>query len=282
MQTSELINFGSKILRKSTNSHRIDAEIILSYILKISREKILISENKVSQTNISKFKLLINRRLHNEPIAYILNKKEFRSKDFFVDKKSLIPRPETELIIDPIVKNFKNKRLFFLDIGVGSGCIISSILKELSHSKGVGVDICKDTILNAKINLLNLKVQNRARLLNRSFKNIFNHKFDLVVSNPPYVVRRDINRLSNDIKKFEPKLALDGGNDGLDVIRKIIYKSKSILKLNGILALEIGRGQYFSVAKALKENGFRKSRVIKDYKNNVRCIFSTLLKNKTK
>tara|TARA_B100000214_G_scaffold363320_1_gene328707 strand:- start:103 stop:945 length:843 start_codon:yes stop_codon:yes gene_type:complete len=280
MQTSELINFGSKILRKNTNSHRIDAEIILSHILKISREKILISENKVSQTNISKFKHLINRRLCNEPIAYILNKKEFRSKDFFVDKKSLIPRPETELIIDPIVKDFKNKSLFFLDIGVGSGCIISSILKEMSHSKGVGIDICKDTILNAKINLLNLKVQNRARLLNRSFKNIFNHKFDLVVSNPPYVVRRDINRLSNDIKKFEPKLALDGGNDGLDVIRKIIYKSKSILKLNGILALEIGRGQYFSVAKVLKKNGFRKSRVIKDYKNNVRCIFSTLLKIK--
>ena len=282
MQLSELINFGSKILRKSTNSNRIDAEIILSHILKISREKILISENKISKKNISKFKSLINRRLCNEPIAYILNKKEFRSKDFFVDKKSLIPRPETELIIDPIVKDFKNKSLFFLDIGVGSGCIISSILKELSHSKGVGIDICKDTILNAKINLLNLKVQNRARLLNRSFNNIFNHKFDLVVSNPPYVVRRDINRLSNDIKKFEPKLALDGGNDGLDVIRKIIYKSKSILKLNGILALEIGRGQYFSVVKVLKENGFRKSRVIKDYKNNVRCIFSTLLKNKTK
>ena len=280
MQTSELINFGSKILRKNTNSHRIDAEIILSHILKISREKILISENKVSKTNISKFKHLINRRLCNEPIAYILNKKEFRSKDFFVDKKSLIPRPETELIIDPIVKDFKNKSLFFLDIGVGSGCIISSILKEMSHSKGVGIDICKDTILNAKKNLLNLKVQNRARLLNRSFKHIFNHKFDLVVSNPPYVVRREINRLSNDIKKFEPKRALDGGNDGLDVIRKIIYKSKSILKLNGILALEIGRGQYFSVAKVLKKNGFRKSRVIKDYKNNVRCIFSTLLKIK--
>ena len=253
MQTSELINFGSKILRKNTNSHRIDAEIILSHILKISREKILISENQVSKTNISKFKHLINRRLCNEPIAYILNKKEFRSKDFFVDKKSLIPRPETELIIDPIVKDFKNKSLFFLDIGVGSGCIISSILKELSHSKGVGVDICKDTILNAKINLINLKVQNRARLLNRSFKNIFNHKFDLIVSNPPYIARHQLKNLDIGIKKFEPKLAL-----------------------------EIGRGQYFSVVKFLKENGFRKSRIIKDYKNNVRCIFSTLLKNKTK
>ena len=152
MQTSELIDFGSKILRKSTNSHRIDAEIILSHILKISREKILISENQVSKTNISKFKHLINRRLCNEPIAYILNKKEFRSKDFFVDKKSLIPRPETELIIDPIVKDFKNKSLFFLDIGVGSGCILLSVLKERKNFYGTGIDVSKNCLNICKIN----------------------------------------------------------------------------------------------------------------------------------
>ena len=166
MQTSELINFGSKTLRESTNTHRIDAEIILSHILKISREKILISENKVSQTNISKFKHLINRRLCNEPIAYILNKKEFRSKDFFVDKKSLIPRPETELIIDPIVKDFKNKSLFFLDIGVGSGCIISSILKELSHLNSKSLDQIKDMWKKDRIFNPKMKKNFRKDLLN--------------------------------------------------------------------------------------------------------------------
>ena len=157
-----------------------------------------------------------------------------------------------------------------------------SILKELNNSRGIGIDICKKSISNAKINLQKLAIKNRAKLLCKPIEQVFNHKFDLIVSNPPYVVKREINRLSNDVKKFEPKRALDGGNDGLDVIKKVIYKSQSILKLNGILALEIGRGQYFSVVKILKENGFRKSRVIKDYKNNVRCIFSTLLKNKTK
>ena len=277
MKTTQLLDFGSNILRsKKIVSHRIDSEVILSYILKISREKLLIKEDKICNENITKFRSLISKRLKQEPIAYIIGRKEFRSEDFFVDKKSLIPRPETELLIDPIVKIFKNKNLFFLDIGVGSGCIIFSILKELNHSKGIGIDICKKAVLNAKINLNRFNLKNRVKLLNKSVDQVLNKKFDLVVSNPPYIAKREINRLANDIRKFEPKIALDGGNDGLDVIKKVIYKSKGILKLKGVLALEIGRGQYFSVAKILKENNFRQTRIVKDYQNNIRCIFSTL------
>jgi len=277
MKTTQLLDFGSNILRsKKIVSHRIDSEVILSYILKISREKLLIKEDKICNENITKFKLLISRRLKQEPVAYIITRKEFRSEDFFVDKKSLIPRPETELLIDPIVKIFKNKNLFFLDIGVGSGCIIFSILKELNHSKGIGIDICKKAVLNAKINLNRFNLKNRVKLLNQSVDQVLNKKFDLIVSNPPYIVKREINRLANDIRKFEPKIALDGGNDGLDVIKKVIYKSKEILKVKGILALEIGRGQYFSVARVLRENNFRQIRIVKDYQNNIRCIFSTL------
>ena len=277
MKITQLLDFGSNILRsKKIISHRIDSEVILSYILKISREKLLIKEDKVCNENIIKFRSLISRRLKQVPVGYIIGRKEFRSEDFFVDKKSLIPRPETELLIDPIVKIFKNKNLFFLDIGVGSGCIIFSILKELNHSKGIGIDICKKAVLNAKINLNRFNLKNRVKLLNKSVDQVLNKKFDLVVSNPPYIVKRDINRLANDIRRFEPKVALDGGNDGLDVIKKVIYKSKEILKLKGVLALEIGRGQYFSVARILKENNFRQTRIVKDYQNNIRCIFSTL------
>jgi len=277
MKTTQLLDFGSNVLRsKKIISHRIDSEVILSYILKISREKLLIKEDKVCNESIIKFRSLISRRLKQEPVAYIIERKEFRSEDFFVDKRSLIPRPETELLIDPIVKIFKNKNLFFLDIGVGSGCIIFSILKELNHSKGIGIDICKKAVLNAKINLNRFNLKNRVKLLNKSVDQILNRKFDLIVSNPPYIVKREINRLANDIRKFEPKVALDGGNDGLDVIKKVIYKSKEILKLKGVLALEIGRGQYLSVTRVLKENNFRQIKIMKDYQNNIRCIFSTL------
>ena len=280
MVTSKLVNYGSNILKNgNVKTHRIDSEILLSHVLKISREKLLITENSVSPKKTLKFKSLISRRLKSEPIAYILQTKEFRSKDFIIKPASLIPRPETELLIDPIVKFFKNKNLFFLDVGVGTGCIISSILMELKNSSGVGLDISAVAISNTLINLRKQKLENRARLFNKSINNFNNYMFDLVISNPPYINRRDIKRLSDDIKKFEPRIALDGGNDGLDVIKKVIYKSKYILKNNGLLALEIGNGQYISVNNLLKRNNFRQILALKDYNNNIRCIFSTLQKN---
>ena len=275
MNSTQLLEIGAKTLKiNKVISYRLDSEIILSKILKISRENLLINEYKISDIKIMKFKSLISRRSKQEPIAYIFKKKEFRSRDFFIDNKSLIPRPETELLIDPIIKIFKNKSLFFLDVGVGSGCITYSILNEIKQSRGLGIDISKKSLINAKINLK--KFKNRAKLMKRSIDDITHTKFDLIVSNPPYIVKREINRLSQDIKKYEPRIALDGGNDGLDVVKKVIYKAKNILKSNGILALEIGTGQYLSVTKLLKACNFRKKIIIKDYKNNVRCIFSTL------
>ena len=279
MNTTELIKTGSEILKKNNiSSYSLDSEIILSNILKITREKLLIYEDKVTNKIVKKFKKLIIRRSLKEPIAYIIKNKEFMSKSFYVDNKSLIPRPETELLIQEIIKIYRNKRLFFLDIGVGSGCIMLSILKNLNKSTGIGIDISKSTLINSKKNLKKFKLLNRSKLLHKSINEMRNIKFDLIVSNPPYVVRRDIKRLSNDVKKFEPIIALDGGNDGLDVIKKVIYKAKYILKSNGILALEIGKDQYRLVTKVLEANNFREKIVIKDYKNNIRCIFSTLQK----
>ena len=278
MKTQELINLGSDFLKsRRILSNRIDSEILLSHIIGISRERLLIDEKQLGSNEIEQFKTLILRRSKNEPVAYITKNKEFRSINFFVDKNSLIPRPETELLIDPIISIFKRKKLFFLDVGIGTGCIIFSILKELKNSKGIGIDKCKKTIFNARKNLINLKLKNRTKLLHRPIDKVFGYKFDLIVSNPPYVVNRDIRYLSDDIKRHEPRYALDGGNDGLDVIRKVIYKSKHILKSNGILALEIGEGQHRDVIRMLNNNNFRLKEIIKDYQNNIRCIFSTLL-----
>ena len=161
-----------------------------------------------------------------------------------------------------------------LDIGTGTGCILLSILSENKKAKGVGIDISKDAIKVAKKNSLNLGLNKRANFFTKSINEIYNYKFDLIVSNPPYIKTSDIKNLSDDVKKFEPKIALDGGKDGLDVIKKIIYKSKTILKKSGLLALEVGYGQHYNVSQILKEQGFREELLVRDYRDNIRCILA--------
>ena len=276
MRAFEMIKFGSDLLKeKQITSNILDSEILLSKTLNKSREEILVNLDQIiNEKNFLVFKEYLNRRSKNEPIAYILKEKEFWSKKFSVNKHTLIPRPETELLVDKILELHKGKKPSILDIGTGSGCIIISLLINLKNSNGIGIDISKNAILTAEINALKHKVSNRLKFLNRSFNDIFGKKFDLIVSNPPYIERKDIKNLSEDIKKYEPRMALDGGNDGLDLIKKIIYKSKYILRIKGTLALEIGNEQIKKVSKLLIDNNFRIKNVIKDYKKNVRCIIA--------
>jgi release factor glutamine methyltransferase len=276
MKILETIKLGSKLLRKrEICSHILDSEILLSNVLNKSREKILVnSDQKLNSSSILKFKKYIRRRSKNEPVAYILGEKEFWSKKFIVNKDTLIPRPETELLVEKLVKLFKGKKISILDIGTGSGCIILSLLSNLEKSVGLGVDVSNKAILIANKNAKRHELSNRVKFFNKSFESIFGKKFDLIVSNPPYIERKNIKNLSEDIKRFEPIMALDGGHDGLDLIKKVIYKSKRILKIKGTLALEIGNEQIKKVSKILVDNNFRIIHVIKDYKNNVRCVFA--------
>ena len=276
MNALEVIKFGSNLLKeKKISSCILDSEILLSKTLRQTREDILINlDQKINTKSILVFKEYLQRRSNNEPMAYILGEKEFWSKKFYVNKGTLIPRPETELLVDEILKIYNEKKISILDIGTGSGCIIISILNSLKNSNGIGIDISKNAILTAKRNALKYKVNKRVKFLNKSFKDIFSKKFDLIVSNPPYIDTKDIKNLSDDIKRYEPRIALDGGNDGLDLIKKIIYKSKNILKIKGMLALEIGNEQIKKVSKILVDNKFRIKHVIKDYKNNVRCVLA--------
>ena len=169
------------------------------------------------------------------------------------------------------------KKISILDMGTGSGCILISLLSELKKSKGIGIDISKKALKIAKKNLENHKMQNKIKLFNRSFEGEFNEKFDLIVSNPPYIKSQEIQRLAEDIKKYEPIIALDGGKDGLDLIKKVIYKAKDILKDKGMLALEIGNEQFKLVSEILLKNNYKIEHNIKDYNNNIRCIISTLI-----
>ena len=276
MRALEAIKIGSNLLKENKiPSHILDSEILLSKTLGKSREEILINlEQKITKKNISIFKTYLQRRSKNEPIAYILEEKEFWSKKFKVSKDTLIPRPETELLIDKLLKIYRGKKISILDIGTGSGCIIISLLSSLTKSIGIGVDISKNAISVAKNNAFKYKLSNKVKFFNKTIDDVFGKKFDLIVSNPPYIKRKDIKNLSDDIKRHEPRMALDGGNDGLDLIKKVIYKSKNILKIKGLLALEIGNEQIKKVSKILIDNNFRVKHVIKDYKNNVRCVFA--------
>ena len=278
MEVLKLINHGSKQLKKGKIlSHRIDSELLLSKVLKKAREEMLINlDQKISSKKANKFYELISRRMSKEPIALIFKKKEFWSKDFIINSKTLIPRPETELLVEEIIKIFKFRRIKILDIGTGTGCILLSILSDLKSSTGIGIDVSIHAVNIAKKNAKRLKLSKRAKFLKRSINQLNYRSFDLIVSNPPYIMRKDLKNLDEDIRKFEPKIALDGGNDGLDVIKKVIYKAKSILKFKGMLALEIGNGQYKKVSIILKKNKFKTKLLVKDYRENIRCVISVL------
>ena len=280
MNALELLNSGSdKLQRQKIKTSRLDSEILLSKVLNKRREEVLVKlERVMNRGEIFAFNDLIQRRMRKEPIAYIVKEKEFWGKKFEVDKNTLIPRPETELLIEKLIKIYKYKKISILDIGTGSGCILVSLLIELPNSIGVGVDISSKAIEIARKNALLYKVENRIKFLTKSIIKLHNCKFDLIVSNPPYIDKKKIRNLDDGIKKFEPLVALNGGNDGLDVIKKVIYKAKEILKINGKLALEIGNDQSKKVSKELKLNNFKIEKYIKDYKDNTRCLISKLIK----
>ena len=277
MILEDVIRQASQLLKNNNIvSHELDSEVILSDIMKVPREFLIVNNRaNISKNIIKKYGLAIKRRINKEPIAYIIGKKEFWSQNFVTNRSTLVPRPETELLIYKIVDIFKNKRINILDIGTGSGCILLSLLKELYNSRGMGIDISSRAIQTAKINSKNLNLVNRAKFKNFDLDRYNFGRYDLIVSNPPYIPSKDIRKLSKDIINFEPKKALDGGLDGLDLIKKVIYKSNTLLKRNGALALEIGFGQYRKVSEILKYYKFREYSKIYDYSSNVRCIIST-------
>jgi release factor glutamine methyltransferase len=269
---------GLNILRnKSILSAKLDSEILMAKALGKKREYIILNNDKIiKEQNLKYFKKLVHERATRKPIAYLLNKKFFWKSEFYVNKNTLIPRPDTEIIIEQILKVTKNKNyLRILDIGVGSGCILLSILKEKKNFYGSGIDISKNSLEISKINAKKLFVDERVKLYKSDVDKFTQGKYDLIVSNPPYIKRNDLKYLESDVLKFEPKLALDGGLDGLSVIRNVIKKSTELLKKNGKFILEIGFDQKSKVIKLLNNKGFYINSTIKDLAKNDRCIVST-------
>jgi len=280
MIAEKIIEKASKILKKNNiQSHELDAQLLLSNIMKVKREYLIINNKlNISGKIIGKYDLAIKRRIKREPVAYITGKKEFWNDSYLVNRGTLIPRPETELLIYKIVNFFKHKKINVLDIGTGSGCILLSILKELNFARGVGIDVSSKAIKIAEVNSKNLKLSNRSKFKVANLDKFNLGKYDLIVSNPPYIPSKDIKNLSKDIINYEPLTALNGGSDGLDLIKKVIYKSNYLLKKEGLLALEIGHSQYQKVSCILRSNGYREMSKEYDFNRNVRCIIGTKVK----
>ena len=279
-----------KILNNGINSLKIsniinpelDSELLLSKALNKKREKILTNLKKeINKKQLDKFNLYLSRRKKKEPIAYILGFKYFWKYKFFINKSVLVPRPETEQIVEETLNYLSdNESKKILDIGTGSGCIIVSVLKERSKCKAIAIDISSKALKVAKTNAKIHHLENKIKFINIDIDKFNYNKYDLILSNPPYISNIDLIRLDDDVRIYEPRESLSGGLDGCKEITKVIEKSSKLLKNNGKLIIEIGDTQKNNVSKLLKNNGFYINKTGKDLSGRDRCIVSTKINNK--
>ena len=262
--------------KKNFKTPVLDSQILMSEAIKKEKEFIILNFDKeISNKSLEYFNELIHQRAIGEPIAYLVKKKYFWKYHFTVNRNVLIPRPDTEVLIEEVLKITKNKdSLNLLDVGVGSGCILISILKDKKNFYGTGIDISKKSLDTCMINGKNLGVINRLKLYKSDIDNFHFRKYDLIISNPPYIEKNKLKYLEKDVIGFEPKQALDGGIDGLSEISKVINRSSELIKKNGFLILEIGFDQKRVVKKILENKGFYIKKIVRDLSNNDRCIVS--------
>ena len=278
MKLVAAINNAYKELKKNNiKSALLDSELLISKAINKKREFVILNlEKDIDKKDYLYFKKLIFERSRGKPIAYLTGKKSFWKYQFYIDENVLIPRPDTEIIIEQVLKIYKNRnKINFLDIGVGSGCISLSILKERADFSASAIDISDSALKICNINAYKLGVKNRIKLFKSDIDNFSKGKYDLIISNPPYIKKLDLKYLDRDVASYEPMLALDGGLDGISEIRKIINKSSELIKKSGKLILEIAFNQKKEVKQLLKNNGFYINSVIKDLGKNDRCIVST-------
>ena len=265
---------------KGVENPRLDAEVLLCAVLKCQRITLYVDfERPLSEEELATYREYVRRRGNFEPLAYILGERAFMRNTFKVNKATLVPRPETELLVESLVRIVpllkREGDVKILDIGTGSGAIIVSLLDYLPNAKGVGVDISVDALIVAKENSEKIGVTGRIGFVRSDVfsKLPLEKKFDIIVSNPPYIPAGDIAGLDKDVQQ-EPRGALDGGADGLDFYRRITAEAMDHMAEEGVLAFEIGIGQAAAVQQLCLDAGFVKTAVRKDYAGIERMVFA--------
>ena len=288
---SHLIKKTKLLKNNSIDLPKLEARLLLAKALNKDLNWTYVNlEKKIPKKKIFKYEILIKKKLKKIPTAYLLGNKEFYSMNFKVNENTLIPRPETEIIVEEIKKNFKNKKkLLVLDLGTGSGCILLSILKEFKNATGIGIDKYLETVKVARINSKKNNLSKRSKFfkLDWSQKDFFkqvikinkafsgNKKFDLVVSNPPYLLKNEINTLMSEIL-YEPKESLYDNKDGLSFYKRILPKINSLVSENSYIYLEINPKNRRNIEKICKSNNIKNIHYIKDLSGKYRFV---LIKN---
>jgi len=270
-----------KLNAAQVENPNLDAKIIFKHILSVDNEQFeLCKKNEISSKITKSYFELIDRRIKREPIAYITNKQSFWNDEFKVTKDTLIPRPETELILESVISYFPDKKidLNIADLGTGSGCIIISLLQEYINASGIGIDISKEAIKIANENKKLLKNHDRLKLLDEDYAEYNLNGFDIIVSNPPYISQDSLD-IQKDVYDYEPHLALFSKNNGIEAYNKIISNLASRIDKNFFLFLEIGLGQASEVTKLLKNNGFNEILTKVDLANIPRCVIAKKIIN---
>lgn len=272
----ELLNFGKNyLMSKNIDTAVLDSQLILMYVLNLSKIQILVhNEAVVNYDKQNQYINLLEQRANKKPIQYIIGKKEFMSLEFEVNDKTLIPRNDTEILVETILNNYDLK--YIMDIGTGTGCIAVSLLYYNKNMKAVAIDTSEEILQLAETNAIKYGVQNRIKFIRSNlFESIpqsYINKFDAIVSNPPYIPSNEIDNLMADVKNYEPKTALDGGYDGLDFYRKITLKAKPFIKKNGFIFYEIGYNQSKQVSQIMAENDLENIKIINDLASLPRVI----------
>lgn len=276
MKIDDALRDASRTLDQAgVENARADARLMLRFILKISLSDLLArGDDTLDADQKKQFEALVEKRAARRPMAQVIGMREFWGLDFKVTEHTLDPRPDSETIIEMLFKYqpVRSKPLTIVDFGTGTGCLLLAALSEYPAARGVGVDISDAALTVAEGNAVALRLKNRAIFKKSDWNSQINGVWDVVISNPPYIKTEEIPGLSPEVAKFEPRLALDGGGDGLQCYRAITRFLPKVLADGGVALLEVGAGQAASVADLAKEQGLRIEEIAHDLAGIERCV----------